>query len=222
MLDLDAFATDGFAKIEKAAPRPAADEARGILWRQLGLSPDDRDQWIEAVRWASDLMGHGPFGELVRSRPLAAALDAVCGSGDWVPRRSLGNVPVRFPVSPPNDDRGWHIDANTPLSDGSWAVTGRPHTVLLLTLLSDVGPDDAPTRIRAGSHHDVARVLGWALTRWSRSRWAVWSTTQVHTGRSCTPPVSPATCTSFTRSRCTPPTSIAALPRASWRRRRSC
>ena len=44
--------------------------------------------------------------------------------------------------------------------DGSWAVTGRPHTVLLLTLLSEVGPDDAPTRIRAGSHHDVARVLG--------------------------------------------------------------
>ena len=31
---------------------------------------------------------------------------------------------------------------------------------LLLTLLSDVGPDDAPTRIRAGSHHDVAGVLG--------------------------------------------------------------
>jgi hypothetical protein len=67
---------------------------------------------------------------------------------------------VRFPVSPPHDDRGWHIDANTPLPDGSWKVTGRPHTVLLLTLLSDVGPDDAPTRIRVGSHRDVAAVLG--------------------------------------------------------------
>ncbi|MGO4444844.1 phytanoyl-CoA dioxygenase family protein [Mycobacterium sp. 2YAF39] len=160
MLDLDAFVTDGFAKIERAAPRHVADEARALLWRQLGLSPDDLDQWTEAVRWASDLMGHGPFGGLVRSRALAAALDAVCGSGGWVPRGSLGNIPVRFPVSPPNDDRGWHIDANTPLPDGSWAVTGRPHTVLLLTLLSDVGPDDAPTRIRPGSHHDVARVLG--------------------------------------------------------------
>lgn len=39
-------------------------------------------------------------------------------------------------------------------------VTGRPHTVLLLTLLSEVGPDDAPTRIRVGSHRDMARVLG--------------------------------------------------------------
>ena len=160
MLDLDAFMTDGFAKIEKAAPRRVADEARALLWRQLGLSPDDRDRWSAPVRWASDLMGDGPFGELVRSRALAAALDAVCGSGGWVPRGSLGNIPVRFPVAEPDDDRGWHIDANTPLPDGSWAVTGRPHTVLLLTLLSDVGPNDAPTRIRAGSHHDVARVLG--------------------------------------------------------------
>ena len=32
--------------------------------------------------------------------------------------------------------------------------------MLLLTLLSPVGPDDAPTRIRVGSHHDVARALG--------------------------------------------------------------
>lgn len=34
-----------------------------------------------------------------------------------------------------------------------------PHTVLLLTILSEVGPDDAPTRIRAGSHRDVAEIL---------------------------------------------------------------
>jgi hypothetical protein len=39
-------------------------------------------------------------------------------------------------------------------------VSNRPHTTLLLTLLSEVGPDDAPTRIRVGSHHDVATVLG--------------------------------------------------------------
>jgi hypothetical protein len=160
MLDLDVFMSDGYAKVEQVAPRRVADAARALLWRQLGLTHDDRDRWSEPVRWASDLTGRGPFGELLRSPVLAAALDAVCGSDGWVPRGSLGNIPVRFPVSPPNDDRGWHIDANTPQPDGSWAVTGRPHTVLLLTLLSEVGPDDAPTRIRAGSHHDVAQVLG--------------------------------------------------------------
>jgi Phytanoyl-CoA dioxygenase (PhyH) len=160
MLDLKAFISDGYAKVEQAAPRSVAEAARAVLWRQLGLSPDDPDWWSAPVRWASDLTGEGPFGELLRSPALAAALDRICGTGGWSPRGSLGNIPVRFPVSPPDDDRGWHIDANTPQPDGSWAVTGRPHAVLLLTLLSDVGVTDAPTRIRAGSHHDVARVLG--------------------------------------------------------------
>jgi hypothetical protein len=160
LLDIQAFMSDGYAKVENAALRSAADEARALLWRQLGLSPRDRDGWSEPVRWASDLTGFGPFGALIRSPELAAALDAVCGRGGWVPRGSLGNIPVRVPVSPPNDDRGWHIDANPPQADGTWTVTGRPHTVLLLTLLSEVSVDDAPTRIRVGSHHDVAQVLG--------------------------------------------------------------
>ena len=160
MLDIDAFIFDGYAKIEQPAFRNVADAARAALWRRLGLSPDDPDGWASPVLWASDLTGQGPFGELARSPALSAALDLICGVGGWLPRGALGNIPVRFPVSPANDDRGWHIDANTPQPDGSWAVTGRPHTVLLLTLLSEVGPDDAPTRIRAGSHHDVAATLG--------------------------------------------------------------
>lgn len=160
MLDLDAFAADGFVKLTATVPRATADEARLRLWRAIGLSPDAPSGWHEPVVWASDLTGAGPFGELVRSEAVSTALDAVCGVGRWQPRGSLGNVPVRFPVTPSADDRGWHIDANTPHPDGSWTVTGRPHTLLLLTLLSDVGADDAPTRIRVGSHVDVARVLG--------------------------------------------------------------
>lgn len=160
MLDVDEFMSNGYAKIEQVASRSVADAARAVLWQQMELSPDDPAGWSEPVRWAADLTGQRPFGELVRSPVLAEALDVVCGAGAWLPRGALGNIPVRFPVAPPNDDRGWHIDANTPQPDGSWAVTGRPHTVLLLTLLSEVGPDDAPTRIRAGSHRDVARVLG--------------------------------------------------------------
>jgi phytanoyl-CoA dioxygenase PhyH len=160
MIDLDAFISDGYAKVEHPAPRRVADAARAVLWKQLALSADDPDQWSAPVKWTADLTGQGPFGELVRSPRLSAALDVICGSGGWRPRYSLGNIPVRFPVSPPADDRGWHIDANTPQPDGSWVVTGRPHTVLVLTLLSEIGVDDAPTRIRVGSHRDVARVLG--------------------------------------------------------------
>ncbi|HEX2212056.1 MAG TPA: phytanoyl-CoA dioxygenase family protein [Mycobacterium sp.] len=160
MLNLETFKRDGFVKIEQAAPRSRADAVREKLWRQLGLSPEEPERWTDPVRWASDMVGAGPVGEVVRSPVLAAALDEICGAGAWAPRGSLGNIPVRFPVPPVADDRGWHIDANTPQPDGSWTFTGRPQTVLLLTLLSEVGPEDAPTRIRIGSHYDVARVLG--------------------------------------------------------------
>jgi hypothetical protein len=137
-------------------------------------------------------------------------------AGTWV----AGNVPVRFPVSPPHDDRGWHVDANTPRPDGSWAVSGRPHTVLLLTLLSDVGPNDAPARIRAGSHVDVARTLGQDMLEAMAAGPVVddasagrpWSTQR---GRLVTR-------TSCIRSPCTPPTSIGASRRGSWPSPRSC
>lgn len=130
-----------------------------MLWQSIPASPADPSTWTESVVWTADLGGSGPFGCLAHSPDLAAALDAICGVGGWQPRHSLGNIPVRFPVRPTAADRGWHIDANTPGSDGSWSVSGRPHTMLVLTLLSDVGPDDAPTRIRMGSHHDAVDVL---------------------------------------------------------------
>ncbi|PRC41998.1 mitomycin antibiotics/polyketide fumonisin biosynthesis protein [Mycobacterium sp. ITM-2017-0098] len=160
MVDVDTFVRDGFVKIERAAPRAVADDAREMLWQQLGLSPDHPASWTQPVVWATDLTGTGPFGEIVRSPRLGGALDQICGDGAWIPRGALGNIPVRFPVASTVDDRGWHIDLNTPLPDGSWAVSGRPHTLLLLTVLSEVTVDDAPTRVRAGSHRDTAAILG--------------------------------------------------------------
>jgi hypothetical protein len=156
----DEFAERGFLKVTEAVPRRVAEAAQNALWAQIGLSPDHPEAWMRPVVWAADLRGEGPFGALARSRKLAAALDLVCGVDGWRPRGSLGNIPIRFPGTPADDDRGWHVDLNTPGPDGSWAVSGRPHTLLLLTILSDVGPDDAPTRIRVGSHRDVATVLG--------------------------------------------------------------
>jgi hypothetical protein len=160
IVDVERFAADGFVKLEEAAPRPVADAARALLWLQAGLSPDDPAGWREPVVWASDLTGDGPFGDLMRSRRLGQALDEICGPSGWVPRGSLGMVPVRFPRLPGADDRGWHVDANAVQPDGSYRCGARSQTILLLTLLSDVGPADAPTRIRAGSQRDAAAALG--------------------------------------------------------------
>ncbi|MEV4582712.1 phytanoyl-CoA dioxygenase family protein [Nonomuraea jabiensis] len=159
IVDIDRFVADGFVKLEAASPREVGDAARALLWRQTGLSPQDPGAWKEPVVWAADLTGEGAFGELIRSPRLAEALDELCGAGGWVPRGSLGNVPIRFPHLPPADDRGWHIDANAAQPDGRYLCSGRPETMLLLVLLSEVGPDDAPTRIRVGSHRDAAAAL---------------------------------------------------------------
>jgi hypothetical protein len=160
MVDVERFVADGFVKVEAVVPREVAEAARTLVWERIGLSPDDPSGWTEPVVWAQDLTGEGAFGEFARSTRLSEALDALAGSNGWVPRGSLGNMPIRFPGTEPADDRGWHIDASVGLPDGSWAVSGRPETLLLLTLMSDVGPDDAPTRIRVGSHRDAARALG--------------------------------------------------------------
>ncbi|GAA4507369.1 MULTISPECIES: phytanoyl-CoA dioxygenase family protein [Nonomuraea] len=160
VVDVDRFVTEGFAKLEAAVPREVADAASAQVWQQIGLSPDDPAGWREPVVWTADMTGHGAFGELARSPRLREALDEIAGPGGWVPRAALGNMPIRFPGKAPVDDRGWHIDASVARPDGSWAVSGRPETMLLLVLLSEVGDDDAPTRVRVGSHRDAAEALG--------------------------------------------------------------
>lgn len=158
VIDIDRFMAEGFVKIEAAVPREVGDQARELLWRQIGLSPEDPSGWREPVVWAMG-DGRGPFGEIVGSARVRAALDQLAGPGGWVPRESVGMVPIRFPNVAPADDRGWHIDSSVAQPDGSWAASGRPETLLMLILFSAVGPDDAPTRIRVGSHRDAAAAM---------------------------------------------------------------
>ncbi|MGV9305894.1 phytanoyl-CoA dioxygenase family protein [Nonomuraea sp. NPDC003727] len=155
----DQFVKQGFVKVQAASPQVGL-AAQELLWKQIGLSPDDPSGWTQPVVWAADMTGVGPFGEIIRSPVLAQALDEVCGQGGWRPSGACGNIPIRFPNLPPADDRGWHIDLNVMHEDGSWAVSGRPGTLLLLILFSEVGPDDAPTRIRVGSQRNAAAALG--------------------------------------------------------------
>ncbi|MGP4018280.1 phytanoyl-CoA dioxygenase family protein [Saccharopolyspora sp. 5N708] len=79
----------------------------------------------------------------------------------WVPRVGLGTFPVRFPSSSEPGDDGWHVEASFagPQGEGRLSLRSRERALLMLFLFSDVGPDDAPTRIRVGSHLDVPRLL---------------------------------------------------------------
>src|SRR5690606_33221801 len=85
----------------------------------------------------------------------------------WQPRNSLGTFPIRFPSSVDPGDTGWHVDVsfigeNDDANDFlSWRINihSRDRALLMLFLFCDVGENDAPTRIRAGSHFDIARRL---------------------------------------------------------------
>ena len=73
---------------------------------------------------------------------------------------------VRFPHADDPGDTGWHIDASFPVPERpdsyfDWRINVRSdgRALLMLFLFSDVGENDGPTRIRAGSHLDVARML---------------------------------------------------------------
>ncbi|WP_067170155.1 phytanoyl-CoA dioxygenase family protein [Microtetraspora niveoalba] len=164
MSDFDAaaaerFAADGFLKVEEAFPRETGERAQALLWKRLGLAPDRPEEWTRPVVWLEP-SGEGALGEVTRGDRLTTALDLLIGPGGWAPRPFIGMTPVRFPHPEDSGDTGWHIDQNRPGPDGAWGVaTGWSHTFLLLLLFSEVGPDDAPTRIRVGSHRDTARVL---------------------------------------------------------------
>ena len=100
----------------------------------------------------------------VNTPTLHRAYDALVGPGRWLRRESLGTFPVRFPSPADPGDAGWHVDVSFGYEDPdflNWRanVRSRGRALLMLFLFSDVEEDDAPTRIRVGSHLDVPKLL---------------------------------------------------------------
>lgn len=166
---IDQFVRDGFVRLDDAFPRHLADDGRAILWRDTGCDPDDSASWTRPVVRLG-YYGQEPFRKAVNTPVLRAAFDQLVGRGRWFPRGDLGSFPVRFPHADDPGDTGWHVDLSFPgPSDdpnerndfASWRVnvTSRGRALLMLFLFSDVGEADAPTRIRVGSHLDMARML---------------------------------------------------------------
>lgn len=156
------FIRSGFVRIDAAFPQRLADEARAILWRDLGWDPDDPASWTRPVVRLG-MYAETPFVEAANTPALHAAYDQIAGAGHWLPPGALGTFPVRFPSADDPGDTGWHVDVSFGDSPDfmEWRanVTSRGRALLMLFLLSDVGEGDAPTLIRAGSHLDIARIL---------------------------------------------------------------
>ena len=160
---IDTFITDGFVRIDNAFPRDLADAANAILWRDAGCDPNDPASWRSPVI----RLGHyaQPVFRAAANTPLLhAAFDQLVGAGRWLPPGALGTFVLRFPSPEAPRDDGWHIDVSfgtdaPDFLDWRANVASRGRALLMLFLFSDVGEADAPTRIRAGSHRDIARQL---------------------------------------------------------------
>lgn len=71
-----------------------------------------------------------------------------------------GTFAVRFPVDVDPGDDGWHFEGSYAGTDGwSWTNYWSKDRALLMLVLSDVDEDDAPTRIRVGSHGYIRDVM---------------------------------------------------------------
>jgi len=160
------FISDGFVKVEHAFSPELAEEARAIFWKDLrahGCLPDDPGTWMYPVIRLG-MYEQKPVVAAANSSVLHAAFDQLVGPGCWRPCMSVGSIPVRFPFPDAPGDAGWHIDASfdtekSDFMDWRTNIFSRGRALLLLFLFSDVAEGDAPTRIRAGSHKDIARAL---------------------------------------------------------------
>lgn len=130
------------------------------MWRQLGLSPDRPNEWTEPVIRLGSQPG-SPFHEATHTPILEVAFDQLVGHGRWKAQDGLGGTtPVRFPVEGDPGDDGWHIDGGFARDEEYWVnLRSQGRSLLMLFLFSDVHENDAPTRIRVGSHLDVPAAL---------------------------------------------------------------
>ncbi|MEL6644007.1 MAG: phytanoyl-CoA dioxygenase family protein [Pseudomonadota bacterium] len=165
------FVTRGFVRVNDAFPRELAAQARRRIWRDLPGDGRIPATWPQSVE-RSDIYRQKPFREVLGAPRLQRAIDQLVGPGRWQQPNGLGPFVIRYPSKRSTRDTGWHIDPAFPPPDSSgdpdpmadpltWRVNihAQGRGLLMLMLFSDVGPQDGPTRLRAGSHLDVAPLL---------------------------------------------------------------
>ena len=157
------FVDDGFVKIEAAFSAKLARLGRDELWADMGLSPDEPQNWTQPVVRLG-FKSSPPFVEAANTPQLHNAYDQLVGPGRWLAPVGVGTFPIRFPSPESPGDDGWHVDVsfgtdNPDFMEWRVNVKSSGRALLMLFLFSDVGPNDAPTKIRKGSHAAIAREL---------------------------------------------------------------
>jgi hypothetical protein len=161
---IDAFIADGFVRIDHAFSEETAAACRDILWRDLPVDRNNPSTWTKPVIRLGGY-SQAPFRGAANTPVLTAAYNQLVGTGRWLPPGGLGTFPVRFPSAEDPGDAGWHVDASIAGDDPNdffsvrVNINTKGRALLMLFLFTETGPDDAPTRIRVGSHRSFARHI---------------------------------------------------------------
>lgn len=159
--EIEQFMERGYVRITKAFSPRIAERCRELAHTAMDIPTSP--PWPGPV--TRGLVDGEPFTQAANANRLLDAVGQLLDGEAWQPRPNLGLLVVRFPSSVDPGDAGWHIDGSFqgPSTEGpsSWYVNYRSkgRGLLLLCLLSDIGVDDAPTRILEGSHHEMPRRL---------------------------------------------------------------
>ena len=160
--DIEQFVRDGYVAVRGAVDPDVVAACREAIWEALasGGVSCDRTTWTRPVVHVPCPEG-GPFEVAGTAPALWSAYDELIGPDRWTRRRGVGGrVPVRFPSEEYPGDVGWHIEGSYEVNGAYWAnVRSRARGLLALFLFSDVGEDDAPTRMAIGSHLAIPRIL---------------------------------------------------------------
>ena len=161
-LDVDIFVSEGFVALRGAFDADIAAACRAVIWGELsahGVRRDDRRTWTEPVIRV-DCRDAPPMVAAAASPTLVAACDLLIGAGRWTTPAPAVGGPVRFPTEQYPGDAGYHIEGNRWGGDEYWAdIRSRGRGLTAFFLYSDVGPDDAPTRLIRGSHLFIPPIL---------------------------------------------------------------
>ena len=159
--EIEGFVHDGFVKVAQAFSRELAARCVDELWLSLDVDRYDPATWTEPIIRIPGTRHPDLVAAINTDRLTGAINDVLGGPHAWQPRSTgYGSFPVRFPSEVDPGDAGWHIDSSFgPAPDWLVNFVSRGRALLLLMLFSDVTENDAPTRIRVGSHFDVARGL---------------------------------------------------------------
>ncbi|REF00021.1 phytanoyl-CoA dioxygenase [Thermomonospora umbrina] len=162
-MDIEGFVRDGHVVIRRAFDADVAAACRAVIWTALrshGIDRADRGTW-RIPKVEVECPPGGPFAAAAGGAALLDAVDALIGAGRWrAPIPAHGGMPVKFPSEDWPGGTGWHIEGNWWGGEDYWTdvrSTGRGLTAFFL--FSDIGPDDAPTRLVSGSHLFVPPLL---------------------------------------------------------------